>query len=77
MLVKLVAALFISSGFAASAAGTAGATGCMSGGGWGGSGGYCDFNYGPDGSYTHCERVYVLGWGGENCYRVHPGVPQP
>ena len=52
------------------------ATGCASGYGGGfGGGGYCDFNYGADGSYTHCESVYVLGFGGQNCYRVFPPAP--
>src|SRR6476619_6648188 len=38
----------------------------------GGGGGYCDSDYTPDGSYTHCETVYVMGFGGTNCYRVFP-----
>lgn len=49
------------------------AQGCASGygGGWGG-GGYCDYDYWPDGSYYHCATVYVLGFGGTSCGRVCP-----
>lgn len=52
------------------------AEGCASGsgGGWGG-GGYCDFDYWPDGSYMHCARVYVMGFGGESCNRIYPPAP--
>lgn len=49
--------------------------GCSSGGSPWGGGGFCDIDYGADGSYLHCERVYVLGFGGENCYRVYPPRP--
>lgn len=27
---------------------------------------------GPDGTWMHCETVYVLGFGGTNCFRVRP-----
>ena len=47
------------------------AVGCGSGGRPWGGGGYCDSDYRPDGSYMHCEAVYVMGFGG-NCYRVSP-----
>jgi hypothetical protein len=50
------------------------AQGCASGYAAGNGGGYCDFDYAPDGSYTHCETVYVMGFGGTNCYRVYPGA---
>jgi len=26
----------------------------------------------PDGTWLHCETVYVLGFGGTNCFRVKP-----
>jgi hypothetical protein len=79
---KLVAAPFIAAGVAGLFAATgatdvANATGCASGGAFGFGGGYCDFDYASDGSYTHCESTYVFGIGGRNCYRVYPGVPQP
>ena len=48
------------------------ATGCGSGGSPWGGGGFCDTDYRPDGSYMHCESVYVMGYGGENCFRVFP-----
>ena len=48
------------------------ATGCSSGyGGWGG-GGFCDTDYWRDGSYMHCVNVTVLGFGGGTCNRVCP-----
>jgi hypothetical protein len=54
----------------------ANAQGCASGYGGGfGGGGYCDYDYAPDGSYMHCETVYVLGFGGTNCFRVYPPAP--
>ena len=53
----------------------ASAVGCASGGSPWGGGGFCDTDYRPDGSYMHCERVYVLGFGGENCFRVYPPRP--
>ena len=35
----------------------------------------CDFDYQADGSHMGCEVVLVLGWAGENCYRVYPSAP--
>jgi hypothetical protein len=32
-----------------------------------------DTDYAPDGSYMHCETVYVLGFGGTNCFWRHVG----
>ena len=51
------------------------AAGCQSGGSPWGGGGYCDTDYRADGSYMHCEEVYVMGFGGTNCYRVFPPRP--
>lgn len=42
-----------------------------SGGGFGG-GGFCDGPPRADGSWYHCETVYVLGFGGSNCFFVRP-----
>ncbi|EHM22824.1 hypothetical protein MBOL_01890 [Mycobacteroides abscessus subsp. bolletii BD] len=39
---------------------------------WGNGGGVCESDYAPDGSFTRCDTVYVLGIGGTNCYRVYP-----
>ena len=71
---KVLAALGIAGAVAGglALAAPANATGCAYGnGGWGG-GGFCDSDYAPDGSYMHCESVYVMGFGGSNCFRVHP-----
>lgn len=38
---------------------------------WGG-GGFCDGPPFPDGTWMHCETVFVLGFGGTNCFRVRP-----
>ena len=38
----------------------------------GNGGGYCDNPAGADGTWIHCESVYVLGFGGQNCFRVRP-----
>jgi hypothetical protein len=35
----------------------------------------CDFDHWPDGSYMHCDVVYVFGFGGTNCWRVFPARP--
>jgi hypothetical protein len=35
-----------------------------------GGGGFCDGAPWPDGSFYHCEAVYVLGFGGQNCYQA-------
>ena len=54
------------------------ATGCASGSGGGyGGGGFCDGDIAPDGSYMHCESVYVLGFGGASCNRIYPPPPPP
>ena len=38
-----------------------------------GSGGSrCDSPPNPDGSFTQCDTVDVLGFGGRNCYTVYP-----
>ena len=38
-----------------------------------GSGGTsCDSDWAPDGSFTRCDTVIVLGFGGTNCYRMFP-----
>ena len=73
-------------GAAISLAGSAGAVvpeGCQ--GGWTpfGGGGYCDGTTYADGSYDHCARVTVLGFGGMQCGRVcppdpaNPAIPPP
>lgn len=41
------------------------------GGGFGG-GGYCDGPMQANGTFYHCETVYVLGFGGTNCFFVRP-----
>lgn len=70
-----LAGTFLAAG-AIALAGPAAATGCGGGGAGGfGGGSYCDSDYRPDGSYNHCESVYVLGFGGWNCYRVYPPAP--
>lgn len=38
----------------------------------GNGGGFCDGMPAPDGTWMHCESVYVLGFGGTNCFRVRP-----
>ena len=38
----------------------------------GNGGGFCDGIPAPDGTWLHCESVYVLGFGGTNCFRVRP-----
>ncbi len=35
----------------------------------------CDYPPQADGSYIHCDAVYVFGFGGRNCYRVFPPPP--
>jgi hypothetical protein len=37
--------------------------------------GRCDSPSAPDGSFTRCDTVYVLGFGGTNCCRVDPTAP--
>jgi hypothetical protein len=41
----------------------------------GNGGGRCDSPPGPDGMFTRCDTVYVLGFGGTNCYQVPVGTP--
>lgn len=42
----------------------------------GNGGGRCDNpSDAADGSFMRCETVYVLGFGGTNCYRVAAGTP--
>lgn len=45
---------------------------CGQGFAFGSGGGFCDGPPAPDGSWMHCETVYVLGFGGTNCFRVRP-----
>lgn len=42
----------------------------------GNGGGRCDYPPDPDGSFVRCDTVYVLGFGGTNCYRVGPDTPR-
>lgn len=35
----------------------------------------CDYPPDEDGSYIHCDTVYVFGIGGRNCYRIFPPEP--
>ncbi|AEK08168.1 hypothetical protein SEA_YEET_102 [Mycobacterium phage Yeet] len=39
---------------------------------FGSGGGFCDGPPAPDGTWMHCESVYVMGFGGTNCFRVRP-----
>lgn len=45
---------------------------CGQGYAFGSGGGFCDGPPAPDGTWLHCETVYVLGFGGTNCFRVRP-----
>jgi len=45
---------------------------CAYGNGGFGGGGFCDYAPNPDGTWMHCETVYVLGFGGTNCFLVRP-----
>lgn len=45
---------------------------CGQGFAFGSGGGFCDGPQAPDGTWMHCETVYVLGFGGTNCFRVRP-----
>jgi hypothetical protein len=38
----------------------------------GNGGGRCESTPDSDGSFVRCDTVYVLGFGGTNCYRVYP-----
>ena len=42
----------------------------------GNGGGRCDYDHDADGSFMRCDTVYVLGFGGTNCYRVYPPPPE-
>lgn len=57
-------------GWAADAAAVPGQCGNAIVGGSGG--GFCDYPADADGTWMHCETVYVLGFGGTNCFRVRP-----
>mgnify|MGYP003611711969 CR=1 FL=1 len=35
-------------------------------------GGYCDGPARADGTWYHCERIVIGGWGGQNCFDVRP-----
>ena len=39
---------------------------------WGNGGSQCDGPVAPDGSFQRCVSVYVLGFGGWNCFTVYP-----
>ncbi len=72
----LGAGLFVGgSVIAAVNAPTAEADGCSSGTVPTTSWSVCDYGYLPDGSHTHCDAVFVLGFGGWNCYPVPPPPP--
>ena len=45
------------------------------GGGWGNGGGVRESCL-PNGDKYHCESVYVLGFGGENCFVIPKGDPR-
>lgn len=45
---------------------------CGQGYGGGSGGGFCDGIPQADGSWYHCETVYVMGFGGTNCFWVRP-----
>lgn len=45
---------------------------CGQGFAFGSGGGFCDGPAAPDGTWMHCETVYVMGFGGTNCFRVRP-----
>jgi hypothetical protein len=45
---------------------------CGQGYAGGNGGGFCDGPPRADGSWYHCETVYVLGFGGTNCFWVRP-----
>ncbi len=55
-------------------AGTASASPGQCGQGYamGSGGGFCDGAPRADGHWYHCETVFVLGFGGTNCFWVHP-----
>jgi hypothetical protein len=45
---------------------------CGQGYAMGSGGGFCDGAPRADGHWYHCETVFVLGFGGTNCFWVHP-----
>ena len=45
---------------------------CAEGYGFGSGGGFCDGPMQANGMWYHCETVYVLGFGGTNCFYVRP-----
>jgi len=51
------------------------AEGCGGFDSWAGGGGYCDYDYQPDGSYMHCVHVIVLGFRDQQCNRIYPPAP--
>lgn len=76
---KIRAAITVS-GLVAAAAGAiafapAAMANCGSGGAFGSGGGYCD-TFLPNGDKYHCESVYVLGFGGQNCFVIPKGDPR-
>jgi hypothetical protein len=76
---KLITAMAIGGALAAGGivvAGPASADGpCGGAVVFGNGGGRCDYDQRPDGSFTRCDTVYVLGFGGTNCYLVSPPPP--
>lgn len=76
---KLVSAVTLTGALVAGGIGLAGPA--SAGGPCGGAvvlgngGGRCDYDQGSDGSFMRCDTVYVLGFGGTNCYRVYPPPP--
>ena len=71
---KLIGALAGSTIIAAGLAFAAPAQAAPCGGGMalGNGGSQCDSEPYADGSFDRCVSVYVLGFGGWNCYRVYP-----
>lgn len=65
--VGAAAAVFIAAPHAESSPGQ-----CGHGYAVGSGGGFCDGPAAADGTWMHCETVYVLGFGGTNCFRVRP-----
>jgi hypothetical protein len=76
---KLISALGISAALAAAGIAVAEPASAMGPCGGavvlGNGGGRCDYDQRPDGSFTRCDTVYVLGFGGTNCYLVSPPPP--
>ena len=76
---KLISAVAIAGALAAGGIGLAGPASadapCGGAVVLGNGGGRCDYDQGMDGSFMRCDTVYVLGFGGTNCYRVYPPPP--